>query len=766
MAMKKFIAKICLLGAASIAVLLACNKESRDSNPRYNPDTEEVNASFVFNLSSFAKTKQAGTNLQIGDAGFRGITNAYLMSMTSENASTNFKDGVLIVDRDAERSYDLSTVLNAGVSGTRVLEMSLPLRTDNLIFYGKAPDGTGDGAYDEFGHLEKFDVSPIANKTNIQLGRRLSKSATDTWNKTNFRAVEKLMGGILTLIMRTTLDTKYGNHGRIDENDFAGDKKYGFTVEANEYPATITWKSYYSNTSPFDGAELRPLEDKLAYLYKQMTTIRTSQGELRAASGEAVIKIVQDLWSVINSVRCAEPTCKAEAVAKYFAQVVHDHIDKFFDATVDGSGTAVTGVKFSTIANIVSTFNKETDKTSTDPSIGYNLWPDDTEAEAEKPSGSELNALTNLSGPLTNFPFNFHIPRGAAYMAYNAKEFFYYPQEFNVSGMGGSQDQTTYNAENYYYPAELIYFGNSPIRVSSIEHKGGYPTINWEDDNSWSAGTATEPDWVGSKVISTTRSVAMKYNINYGVAMLKTSVQYAQSTIYDNRAAVLQMDDRSSTEGNQPIAVDATSFQLTGIIVGGQPQNIGWDCLPIKEEGKEKVTYGFVYDKAIPTDAMTIPAYPGISQPNYTVLFDSYNSTKGANEQDKIYVALEFKNNTQKDIYGNANIIKNGGYFYLIGVLDPTLDPSVSTNHVTGVNWPTTGSFIPPYSSSGRTNITRVFIQDFMTSATFTFGPNSLAGAYLTVPDLRSSSLTLGLSVDLNWQKGLIYTDVPLGGTN
>lgn len=762
MAMKKFIAKICLLGATSIAVLLACNKESRDSNPRYNPDTEEVNASFVFNLSSFAKTKQAGTNLQIGDAGFRGITNAYLMSMTSENASTSFKDGVLIVDRKAERSYDLSTVLNAGVSGTRVLEMSLPLRTDNLIFYGKAPDGTGTDAYDEFGHLDKFDVSSTANKTNIQLGKRLSTSATDPWNKTNFRAAEKLMGGILTLIMRTTLDTKYGNHNKIGEDESAGNNKYGFTVESSEYPATLTWKSYYGAKSPFDGKELRPLEDKLAYLYKQMTTIRSDKGELRAASGEAVIKIVQDLWSVINSVRCAEPTCKAEAVAKYFAQTVHTHILKYFEGSYDGNGTAVTGVKFASITDIVSEFNKET---STNPNIGYNLWPDDAAAEAEKPTNSELIALTNLSGPLTNFPFNFHIPRGASYMAYNTKEFFYYPQVFNVSGMGGSTDDTDYNAENYYYPAELIYFGNSPIRVSSIEHKGGYPTTNWEDDNSWSVGT-TEPDWVGSKVVSTTRSVAMKYNINYGVAMLKTSVQYASDQIYDNRAAVLQMEDRSSTEGNQLIVVDATSFQLTGIIIGGQPQNIGWDCLPVEEEGKTKITRGFVYDKAIPTAAMTIPAHPGVSQPNYTVVFDNYNKTQAANKQDKVYVALEFRNNTQKDIYGNANIIKNGGYFYLIGVLDPTLDPSVSTNHVTGVVWPTTGSFIPPYSSSGRTNITRVFIQDFVTSATFTFGPNSLAGAYLTVPDLRSSSLTLGLSVDLNWQQGLVYNNVPLGGTN
>ena len=44
------------------------------------------------------------------------------------------------------------------------------------------------------------------------------------------------------------------------------------------------------------------------------------------------------------------------------------------------------------------------------------------------------------------------------------------------------------------------------------------------------------------------------------------------------------------------------------------------------------------------------------------------------------------------------------------------------------------------------------------------FGPNSLKYAYLTVPDLRASSLTLGLSVDIKWKPGITYNEVIIGG--
>ena len=55
-------------------------------------------------------------------------------------------------------------------------------------------------------------------------------------------------------------------------------------------------------------------------------------------------------------------------------------------------------------------------------------------------------------------------------------------------------------------------------------------------------------------------------------------------------------------------------------------------------------------------------------------------------------------------------------------------------------------------------------MQDYMTTATFTLGANSLKHAYLTVPDLRAGSMTLGLSVDINWSTGLDFGDVILGG--
>ena len=51
-----------------------------------------------------------------------------------------------------------------------------------------------------------------------------------------------------------------------------------------------------------------------------------------------------------------------------------------------------------------------------------------------------------------------------------------------------------------------------------------------------------------------------------------------------------------------------------------------------------------------------------------------------------------------------------------------------------------------------------------MTSVNFTIGEYSLQHAYLTVPDLRYSSLTLGLSVDMKWETGIDFEDVVVGG--
>ena len=128
--------------------------------------------------------------------------------------------------------------------------------------------------------------------------------------------------------------------------------------------------------------------------------------------------------------------------------------------------------------------------------------------------------------------------------------------------------------------------------------------------------------------------------------------------------------------------------------------------------------------------------------------------------QKSVYVALEFKNNSGLDFFGNYNLIRDGGHFYLIGLLDLT---SASSNF----NWPTGSSHIlPPYNSDGTSKkIKRVFMQDYVTKVNFVIGENSLKYAYLTSPDLRSTSLRLGLSVDIQWSAGIDFGEVNMGGT-
>ena len=52
-----------------------------------------------------------------------------------------------------------------------------------------------------------------------------------------------------------------------------------------------------------------------------------------------------------------------------------------------------------------------------------------------------------------------------------------------------------------------------------------------------------------------------------------------------------------------------------------------------------------------------------------------------------------------------------------------------------------------------------------MTTANLIIDETSLQHAYVTVPDLRSSQVSLGLSIDLDWKAGLAF-DVTMGKLN
>ncbi|MBQ9677602.1 MAG: hypothetical protein IJV44_05640 [Prevotella sp.] len=724
---------IALLGAG----LSSCSSsdDAVEPNPNFNAETNEVYAQFVFNVSTgntpnmrMTSAATQATNTE----SFRGIDNAVLLSAKQTT------DGKHIpVSAVMDKRYDLSRVLTANAINkektTRVIETSLPINTNTLLFYGRAIQGTlssseeaqGLTAYDQFGHLETYSVAggdeglSLANTT-FELSSRING------NVDQFKQIENLLAGLLTVIMNSNLAGS--NHVALSAS------KYTFDVTTDEYPE-LTWADYVreDGMSPVETSHvIWALEKKLADAYREMTTIKQSEGELRAGYGEAILNTIQDLWSVVNEVRCATPFSKGEAVAKYFAERIHERIKQYFNGTVPNDGKSVTDVDFESLSNVITHFAADT------------AWP--TTADTRPTDFSLISDDIDLA----DFPQKlYHVTAGSAHYQFDTtKHQFVYVQDYNTSAVGGGGGFTI---ESYYYPAELLYFGNSPIRVSNNANKtDNYPqtVANWQKDSEWTS------DWVkSSHVTSSTQSVAMQNDINYGTSLLKTTISYGATTLKDNNHAIqvdIDPDLGDNDEPDQSITVDGSTFQLKGVIIGGQWKKVGWDYLPQTTGNKQ----GYVFDCAITDAAAAIPA-TGSSQPNYTLLFDNYNAAT-PDKQDKVYVALELMNNSGKDFFGEHNVIRKGAIFYLIGELDITGKAAPT--------WPVSHP-LPPYNTDGTSIETpRVFMQDYMTSANFVIGEHSLKHALLTVPDLRYSALTLGMTVNIEWSTGIDFGNVILGG--
>ena len=736
-----------LVGAFGFTACSSSNEEAAAiTNPDYNPATNEVKAKFVFNMSiGNGLTRQSAAATQaVETERFRGIDNTVIFSY-KQSGYDGHHLAALPENGLMDKRYDLAEILAPNTIDAenthRVIETSLPLNTNTLLFYGRTKQGEVSSAdiardftsYDVYGHLDNYSPGNDTNlkEANFQLGRRMTENHVESFQK-----IESLLAGVLTSIMHTNMSGD--RHVAIDKTAHPSNESaippYGFDVSTDEYP-NLVWADFanVNGRSPMETShELYPLEKKLADAYREMTNIKQSAGELRAGSGQALEMTIQDLWSVINEVRCATPLNKPETVAKYLAELVNERLLEYFTYTsLPKDGSAVLGVKFKTTSRVITAFSMD-------------IWPLTADA---KPSDFASISSVNLS----DFPSMYHLPGGATHLQFDTtKKQFSYVWNYNTSAVGGVGGFTV---RNYYYPAELLYFANSPIRVSNLEHKPDtYPNgvANWNDDSKWG------DDWTkNSHVISSTQSVAMQNDVHYGTALLKTTVRYSAEVLRDNNHAIQKAIDPTIADTDEPdnqIVVNGTTFQLKHIIVSGQPRNVGWDFLPTANTEK-----GYITDMAISDDAAQIPDYSPAgakSAPNYTLVFDNY--VPAATGQEKVYIALEFLNNSGRDFFGLHNVIRNGSTFYLIGELDP--------EKVADFTWPKNKA-IPPYDANGNTiEAKRVFIQSFMTSADFVIGANSLKYAYLTVPDLRYSALTLGLSVDLKWSTGLNFNDIILGG--
>ncbi len=347
----------------------------------------------------------------------------------------------------------------------------------------------------------------------------------------------------------------------------------------------------------------------------------------------------------------------------------------------------------------------------------------DTGVEEDKLMANAI--VTNCTTALSNlenkdFPRNLYLPDGVAKVKWNdtSKKFEYLSVNSTVS-TGNLINYTTIT-----YPSELAYYVSSPVKVSNNE----ITAVNdLPDYNKWIGNTA---DWssYGDAVESSTRFVALKNPVQYGVACLKSTVKCASNTLTDNAK------DKGQYDSDNSIAVDDTSFPITGILIGGQPKQVAWNFEAANTVTTNEFKYT-IYDCDMNKGANLTAAVTGTAEPNYTLVLD--NKDNSATSQNKVYITIELENNAS-DFFGADGLIPKGSKFYMVGELDP---------YASGITQPT------------GEPLDHVFVKDHTTIANFTI--QNLKKAYNHIPDMRSSKINVGLAVDLSWKTGITF-DVEL----
>lgn len=727
-----FVSAIAFLGTCAFTACTSEDSVTTDNNPTYDPATNTVKTQFVLNIASptMSSTRQSAATVQ-KDENFRGMEDALLIGLQTNKASTFIAPLLSASGATVKQSYDLGTLYgstivdntgtnNADNSSRRVVELTLPTGTDAMLVYGRAivPTTLSEGAARNIvnGKVNmSIDKETVANTTFDLVSR---------WeNTTLYNNTCELAALIMNRVLASNVSAF--------ELPSSPTARNGYTQKA-DLPA-LSWKQLAAVS---DISTLKPLQQNLSKAYKDIIAIYANAG-VHSGSAASIANLMKDINSIATTVANAEATSDDELNAQRLADRIIQVIGYYFDANYN----------FKTIGTLSS---------KDDESYPiYHLIHNAGVSESLFNDGGKYK-IEDLY--LQGLPTAFNLPEGVAQLQISqittngtgqvtgGGEFSYKTAANNTSLIDLS---STLDPTQYTYPSELLYFDNSLLRVNDAEKEpGNYPN----GYNTWDTGGSSNlwSDWTTGAVVSTTRSVAVKNNINYGVAMLQSNVVLDGSAFADNRE-----ENVTFTEA------EVKKFKLTGVLISGQYKQLGWNYL---STGAANTSDFVIYDNSI-NGTGVIPTDGTGGAPNYTLVFDNYVSGN-QESQVNVKVALEFQNGDDKDIYGlNGGIIPKNAKFYLVGELkikDTTTNPATFTT-LADDKWPEYYA-IPPYTDAGATNkITRVFIQDYVTTATFKIGPNSLKKAYTTVPDLRASQTSLGLSVDLNWREGLNFDNVVLG---
>ncbi|MBR1667395.1 MAG: hypothetical protein IJ693_03835 [Bacteroidaceae bacterium] len=302
--------------------------------------------------------------------------------------------------------------------------------------------------------------------------------------------------------------------------------------------------------------------------------------------------------------------------------------------------------------------------------------------------------VTNLGTTMDDYPT--HLPDGAAVIQWNK----------TTSQFEPILNQTAFNDINslnrFVYPAELYYFKHSSIKTSASSEKEHYNLSTWSGES----GVLHYYENDNAEVTTNTLSVAIKEPLDYAVGCLKTYIKATSSTLKDANEDLTLQD----------VTLDAGTFPLTGILIGGQTRQ-GYNFEPQKI-GDQYDEY-IIYDPTLQDESVCLGAVVSqYSSPLFTLALQTQ-------EKKPVKLVLEFLNNS-KDFVSENGIIYKGTKFYLVASINVPATPAEDFTK-------------------------RVFTKDYITEVHLDI--NNLTHAYNALPSLDSDNLHIFNTVQAGIQE-------------
>lgn len=334
-----------------------------------------------------------------------------------------------------------------------------------------------------------------------------------------------------------------------------------------------------------------------------------------------------------------------------------------------------------------------------------------TKAQADTDGKLTFDAsLGNTSNPTACYPSKIYLPDGAAVVLWNTTS-----NAFEVVTAAQNFGVNVAQLTKYVYPASLYYRANSQISIDDEDtHAEDYTAATTTSWDNMTGGAYDASSLLGKYpthqgvVTVNTKSIAMEEQVQYAVGRFDVKLKAAAATLVDGEDA--------------SIALGTENFPITGVIIGGQKQ-VDFEFKPVASADEYTI-----YDNQMATTSYLLTST--LTDDNLPVVNRTLVLETAEADDAVVKFAVEFQNNSGKAFVGKDGIIPNGCKFYLLG----ELDMSTLTNRT----------------------VPSIFKQDYVTTVIATV--QDLTNAYNIIPDLRAPKLELGLSVNLEWQAGNVFT--------